>query len=797
MAKNNQVKMTALYERLSRDDELQGESNSISNQKKYLEDYALQQGFRNIQHFTDDGYSGTNFNRPGFKSMIQQIEAGQVDTVIVKDMSRFGRNYLQVGFYTEIMFPDKGVRFIAVNNNVDSASPTDNDFTPFLNIMNEFYSRDTSNKIKAVFRARMRDGKRCSGSIPYGYTRSPDDKQTLIVDEEAANVVRRIFQMTCEGIGATEIADTLYAEKVLIPSAYNQKHHPENCRKNNYHDPYRWSNTVVHYILNRQEYLGHTVLGKSICENFKTKKRRAATPDELLIFPDTHEAIIDQQIWDTAQQMRKRSPKRLTNGKRTHRLSGLLFCADCGSRLSYSCPDESWSKPTAPSFQCSHYRNMYDGCTSHYIKASALEQVILTAIQSLSKYVLENEAEFLESLHQSWENQQSQTLTSEKKELTTAQRRVEELDLLIKGLYESNMTGKLPNRQFQRLMTQYDEEQLALEQRICELKANLEDVPEKKHNTDRFLALVRKYKDCTEITDNMLYAFIEKIVVHAPTGGRTAYRQQKLGIFFNFIGQYMMPGQEISEEERRAMIDAQQQAKKQQQTQRSAQRQKEKLAALKEAAKTDPQAAAEYEAHLQKNRERGKVYRDKIRAIREASSEYKAQMEEKERIKLEKQLEKEQKRLERLNRKKKETRSELVERAKTDPQAAAELKELRAKEAEVRKRKKQQQEERMAADPAYAEQVRLQRQEYNRRHTAKRAAAKEKLIERAKTDPEAAAELSAQRAYQCEATKKSRQKMVELAKAGDEEAKVRYERYLENRRNYYHKTKETQEGVAI
>ena len=286
MAKDNRI--TALYERLSRDDEMQGESNSITNQKKYLEDYAVQHGFGNIQHFSDDGYSGTNFNRPAFNSLLTEIEAGRVGTVIVKDMSRFGRNYLQVGFYTEMMFPKKNVRFIAVNNGVDSANPADNDFTPFLNIMNEWYAKDTSKKIKAVFKAKMRDGKRVSGAVPYGYYRKPEDKQTLYVDEASASVVRRIFQLACDGMGATAIADTLSEDKILIPSAYARQNHPEDCQCTNYHDPYTWNATTVGYILNRREYLGHTVLGKTTRDNFKTKRKRIANEDELLVFYNTH-----------------------------------------------------------------------------------------------------------------------------------------------------------------------------------------------------------------------------------------------------------------------------------------------------------------------------------------------------------------------------------------------------------------------------------------------------------------------------------------------------------------------------
>lgn len=382
MAKSNQGKITALYERLSRDDELQGESNSILNQKKYLEDYARKNGFNNIQHFTDDGYSGTNFNRPGFQSMIAEIEAGHIATVIVKDMSRFGRNYLEVGFYTEIQFPSKGVRFIAINNNVDSANPTDNDFTPFLNIMNEWYAKDTSNKIRAVFKSRMQDGKRCSGSIPYGYKRVPGDKQTLHIDAEAAAVVRRIFDMAASGASLAQIGQTLSDEKVLIPSAYEERYHPESARHHSYHDPYRWNTTTLTYILDRQEYLGYTVLCKSIRENFKLKKRRAATPEERIIFKNTHEAIIDQETWDKAQRLRKRNPKKLPNGTYSHRLAGMVFCADCGSRMSFSSPESKHRDfdvvyDSDSSWQCSKYRNMYVSCTSHFIKTSTIEAAIL------------------------------------------------------------------------------------------------------------------------------------------------------------------------------------------------------------------------------------------------------------------------------------------------------------------------------------------------------------------------------------------------------------------------------------
>lgn len=374
MAKDNRI--TALYERLSRDDEMQGESNSITNQKKYLEDYAVQHGFGNIQHFSDDGYSGTNFNRPAFNSLLTEIEAGRVGTVIVKDMSRFGRNYLQVGFYTEMMFPKKNVRFIAVNNGVDSANPADNDFTPFLNIMNEWYAKDTSKKIKAVFKAKMRDGKRVSGAVPYGYYRKPEDKQTLYVDEASASVVRRIFQLACDGMGATAIADTLSEDKILIPSAYARQNHPEDCQCTNYHDPYTWNATTVGYILNRREYLGHTVLGKTTRDNFKTKRKRIANEDELLVFYNTHEAIIDQETYDKAQRMRKRVSPRRNSEKPAHRLSGLLYCADCGSRLAYinSKPKDGKIYDSNQAFRCSRYHNKYHSCTGHILENEELSR---------------------------------------------------------------------------------------------------------------------------------------------------------------------------------------------------------------------------------------------------------------------------------------------------------------------------------------------------------------------------------------------------------------------------------------
>ena len=754
---------------------------------------------RNIRHFCDDGYSGINFNRPGFAALLEEIEAGRVENLLVKDLSRLGRNYLQVGYYTEILFPKKGVRFIAVNNNVDSANPTDNDFTPFLNIMNEYYAKDTSNKIKAVFKSRMKDGLRCSGSIPYGYKRTNGDKQTLVVDEAAAEIVRKIFRLASQGIGVTAIAEMLTEEKVLIPSAYAAKYSPENCRHKALIDPCRWSATTVGYILDRQEYLGHTVLGKSICENFKTKQRRAATPDELMIFPDTHEAIIDPDTWNMARKLRVQKKPRAANGTYSHRLSGLVYCADCGSRMGFISPDAKRSEKHYDSdsaFQCGNYRNQNSECVSHFIKTSALEAAILQAIKAVSKYVIENEAEFVAQLKAVWNEQQTKTADNGQQELAEAKKRIADLDEKINKLYESSVNGLLPERQAQRMIQQYDEEQLVLEKRVAELESLVQQDEIKQVDASRFIALVRKYRNCEELTDTMLYAFIDRIEVHEATGGRTIYRQQNIDIHFNFIGNYYPPVEAVSEEERIAAIEAEQLRKKQEKGKRSTERRKQKLDALRAAAEAgDPEAVAKYEEHLAIQRERNQKHRQKLQEAREADPEYISRLEEKERIKREKMLETERKRMERDSRKKKLTRAELKEKAKTDPEAAKAWEALKAKEAEARQRKKEREEARTAADPEYAAMMAERKAEYVRTRTARRKAEHEALVELAKTDEEAARKLAEKRKYQSEATVRCYQKMKADAEAGDPEAIRRYEATLAKRRDEYHKKKSRQEEL--
>ena len=534
-------KITALYERLSRDDELQGESNSIKNQKQLLESYAHKNGYSPSRHFTDDGVSGTTFEREGFQAMIAEVEAGNVGAVIVKDMSRFGRDYLKVGFYTEVMFKEKGVRFIAINNGIDSANQQDSDFTPFLNIMNEWYARDASRKIQAVFKSRMQDGKRVSPSVPYGYLRSPEDKQKLIIDEEPAAVVRRIYQMVIEGKGVTAIADILTAEKVLIPSAYAKIHCPENDHSKGFTNLYLWSATAVSYILEKREYMGHTVLGKTVSVSYKTKKRRKAEPDELMIFKNTHPAIVDEETWHLAQKLRK-TVRKPSYDRPPHPLTGLVYCADCGHKMTHRQPSPTKKKKydADDAYICGSYRQRTRDCTMHFIKTSVLWELILTAIREVSDYVRQDEQAFIDKVQKTSTVQMAETQREQKRRLAEATERNGELNTLIKKLYEGNATGKIPDKHFERLLSEYDSEQTALETEIEDLKAQIDSFNEDSTKADKFIAVVRRYTDFTELTTPMLNEFIEKVVVHEATGGRTD-RKQKIDVYFNFVGQVELP----------------------------------------------------------------------------------------------------------------------------------------------------------------------------------------------------------------------------------------------------------------
>lgn len=529
-------RITALYERLSRDDDLAGESNSITNQKQYLEDYARKNGFTNIRHFTDDGFSGVNFNRPGFQSLISEAEDGNIGTIIVKDMSRFGRNYLQVGFYTEIMFPQKGVRFIAINNSIDSSNASDNDFAPFLNIMNEWYAKDTSNKIKAIFESRMKDGKRCSGSIPYGYNRIKDDKQTLIVDPEAAKVVKRIFQLANAGKSPREIAELLTDEKVLIPAAYTKEFHPEQYKGKSFSNPYLWATSTVRNILGRQEYIGHTVLRKSVGTNFKLHKRKETAEEDWYVFPNTHEPIISQELWDSVQKRRMRVERTAAWGTHSHRLSGYLYCADCGKRLTLQTHHSRKDGSLQYSYRCGGYASKVDSCTAHSITADNVEALILSTVKRLSRFALQDEEAFAMELQKLWADKQETKPQQSKAELRRMQKRYDELSDLIRGLYEHLVSGLLPERQYKQLMQQYDSEQGELEGKIEMFKASLLEEQSKPADIDSFIYVIRKYKNPTEITDTMFSELVDKIVVYEAEYVGSERRQQ-VDIYFNYVGQ--------------------------------------------------------------------------------------------------------------------------------------------------------------------------------------------------------------------------------------------------------------------
>lgn len=529
---------TALYERLSKDDDLQGESNSISNQKEYLADYARKNGFINIKHFTDDGYTGRNFNRPGFQAMLADAEAGKVSTIIVKDMSRFGRNYLQVGFYTEILFPQKQVRFIAINNSVDSDSPTDNDFTPFLNIMNEWYAKDTSNKIKSIFLSRMSEGKRCSGSIPYGYNRLRGDKQMLVVDPVASKVVKHIFELAAYGNNPPQIARILTEEKTLIPSAYTLQYHPEQCNMKAEIGNCDWNSNTVREILNRQEYLGHTVLRKTIATSFKTDQRRFSTDDEKLFFEDTHEAIITQKLWDTAHKRLKHSTRQHSHEELLEGclFAGYVFCADCGRKLAFETHYYE-NRERYYSFRCSNYTNKRNNCTQHYVSENNLHQLVLHLLQRITARIIEDEDAFCTLLKEKWQQQNASVPKQSKKDLIEAQRRFDELDALISGLYENYVSGILPERQYKSLMIKYDAEQTELESKIKQLQENLTEVKVSAIDAKRFIKIIKKYKNLRELTRDMVVELIDKIVVYEPVG-KKPNREQRIDIYFNFIGQF-------------------------------------------------------------------------------------------------------------------------------------------------------------------------------------------------------------------------------------------------------------------
>ncbi len=552
-ALQTESKITALYERLSRDDDQIGDSNSIVNQKKYLESYAQQRGYTNIQHYTDDGWSGGNFERPAWKQLVADIEARKVAHVLVKDMSRIGRDYLQTGFYTEVMFRQHGVHFVAIANSVDSDDQNSNEFAPFLNIMNEWYLRDLSRKQKTAIRVKGESGKPTTNAAIYGYKKMPGDKYTWHIDEEAAAVVRRIFRLTLEGKGPYDIARILYEDKVDTPAVYFGKQNKGVWKnKEEFPNPYNWSGFVVSQILAKPEYMGHTVNFRSHKQSYKDKNPVMNPKEDWLIFENTHEAIVDKETWELAQQLRK-TPRRHDTIGEANPLTGLLFCADCGAKMYNQRTRGSDSKPyPSDAYECSAYKlagqRRTSACCNHHISTKALRELILNTIRTVSTYAISNQEEFAARVRAASQIRQKEAAKDTKRKLNKDRKRITELDNIIKKLYESFATGRINDKRFDSLLAEYEAEQKELQASVKAAEEHLSSFEEDTARVEQFMELAKRYTDFSELTTMMINEFIDKILVHAPEKV-DGDRVQEVEIYLKFIGQFELPAPELTEEE--------------------------------------------------------------------------------------------------------------------------------------------------------------------------------------------------------------------------------------------------------
>ena len=528
-------KITALYCRLSRDDELTGDSNSIVNQKAILSKYAKENHFSNPLFFVDDGYSGTNFNRPSWSELLEKIENGEVSTLIVKDMSRLGRDYLKVGFYTEVLFVEKGVRFIAINNGIDSANQQDSDFTPFLNIINEWYAKDTSKKIRAVMKVKGNAGEHLTTNAPYGYMKDPDDNKHWIPDREAADVVYEIGLYVMDGFGPSQIARKLRERKILTPAAYYEsKGIPCNVKKQG--DPYGWDNTTIAGIMDRwREYLGHTVNFKTTKKSYKSKKKIKNPESEWVIFENTHEPIWTDAIAEAVKQARQ-SRRRPTKMGEMGMFSGMMYCADCGSIL-YQCRATGFRKDQEY-YICSGYRKGKQVCgTPHSIRTVILEELILQNLREIVSFARSHENRFVQMVMDMDVKERNKGLAKKRKLLSEGEKRITELDMIFKRLYEDSISGKLTDERFHKLSTDYEVEQAGLQAQAAILREEIEEVEGKSADVDRFLSVVRQYTDIPELTPRILHEFVEKIVIHSATDPHSKInRRQEVDIYYKGIG---------------------------------------------------------------------------------------------------------------------------------------------------------------------------------------------------------------------------------------------------------------------
>ncbi|HFD5786684.1 TPA: DUF4368 domain-containing protein [Streptococcus pyogenes] len=543
----NFEKITALYERLSRDDELEGESNSIVNQKKILEEYASKNNLTNIIHFTDDGISGTQFDRPGFMEMMNGVNTGNIGCIIVKDMSRLGRDYLKVGQCMEIL-RQKGVRLIAINDNVDSFYRED-DFTPFRNIMNEWYARDTSRKIQSTFRSKGESGKHTASTPPYGYIKDEKDKDKWVVDEKAAEIVRRIFNLTMDGAGPYKIAKILEADKIDIPAYHQKKLGYGLHQSKNFEYPYRWCSSTIASILKKKEYLGHTVNFKTR-KHFKDKKSKYVSEDNWLIFENTHEAIIDQETFDNVQRIRG-NVKRYPDGwGEYHPLTGLMYCADCGSKM-YVHRTNNYKN--IPYYVCSNYKKVPCGtlCPSaHRIKAEVVLNLIQETLKDIKNYLDEDNEAFIHSIQNEMEEKEKAHIEKKKIRLTESQNRLQELERLMCRIYEDMILNKIPNNRYEILNNQYETEQLTLSKEIKDLELVISRYEKETDKARKFIFLISRYENFDNLTNTMINEFVKKIIIHERDRKGSQTSKQKIEIYFNFIGNYEVPKEELSEEER-------------------------------------------------------------------------------------------------------------------------------------------------------------------------------------------------------------------------------------------------------
>ncbi len=526
-------KITALYCRLSQDDALDGESNSITNQKTLLSKYAAEHGFRNIQFFIDDGYSGTSFQRPGFQEMMRYVKDYSVSAVIVKDLSRLGREYSYMGRLQDFIFPAYDVRFIAINDDVDSAKG-ENDFAVFKNVFNDYYAKDTSKKIRAVVKMRGEAGEHIASNPPYGYIKDPQDKKKWIVDEGAAKVVRRIFNLCIAGKGPMQIAKILTDDKVLTVTAYHARQKgwtmPENL--------YQWCAKSVAGILERREYTGCTVNFKTYTKSLKFKKRMENPVENQKVFEDTQPAIIDKGQWERVQELRK-NKRRPTKTGRTSMFSGLLYCADCGAKL-YFCTCNTYKDNSQNHFVCSNYKSNTGSCKIHYIREQVLYRIVLETIQRTLTYVRMFRKDFkLEMLAQDEESRKAE-LAEKQKALSGAKKRMEDLDRIIQHIYEDNVLGKLSDSRYLKLSRQYEKEQAEIEQLAAVLEREIETQAGQVSDVNKFLKLVDKYLDIPELDAAILNELVSRIVVHSPAreNGR---KQVRIDLYFTYVGQIRIP----------------------------------------------------------------------------------------------------------------------------------------------------------------------------------------------------------------------------------------------------------------